>query len=121
MKYLKKRYIVFAILAIYWSFRAINGNLLSLLYVVPLFLTLYLINQVEKGRPTNLGLTQNEKIQVIITEFFNPLIAGAFYYYCWKKGFPKKASQANLYSWAILGIEVVGIIGLIYLGLFKLH
>lgn len=81
---------------------------------------MYVINAVEKTKFHSGGLTRNEKIQVIITEIFNPLIGGTFYYYCWKKDFPKKASQANLYSWIIFGIEILIIFGVVYLGLAKL-
>lgn len=117
---MKKRYIFLGIFVFIFAFRAVQGNWQSLIWILPLVWTIYLINQVEKNKFHSGGLTQNEKIQVIITEVFNPLISGAFYYYCWKKEFPKKASQANLYSWIIVGIEVIVILGVSYIGLAKL-
>ena len=78
------------------------------------------IKEVEKEAKGSNGLTQNEKIQVIITEVLDPVIAGAFYYYCWKNQFPKKARQANLYSFIIVGIELIIVILLMQNGLIKL-
>ena len=104
-------YIFLGIIVFTSAFRAvISTRFWTLIYLLPLIWTVYLISKVEKSRPTNEGLTQNQKIQVIITEMFNPLVAGAFYYYCWKEEFPKKASQANLYSWIVVGVEIVGFI-----------
>lgn len=81
---------------------------------------LFFISKVEKEGQVGDGLTQKEKTQVIITEIFDPIVAGAFYYYCWKNQFPKKASQANLYSWVIVGVGAVVAIVLNQTGLVKL-
>lgn len=120
--YLKKRYIFLGIIVFISAFRAVLGNWWTLIYLLPLIWTPYLISEIEKSKSNSKGLTQNQKIQVIITEIFNPLIAGAFYYYCWKKEFPKKASQANIYSWVIVGIEIIGIpiLGQLGINIFKL-
>lgn len=98
------------------------GNYFSLNIVILLALiyVLYLIKKVENSTAGNTELTQNEKIQVIITEILNPLVAGAFYYYCWKNRFPKKASQANIYSWVIVGTELVIALVLNQMGIVKL-
>lgn len=56
---------------------------------------------------------------MVITEILGPIITGAFYYYTWRNKFPKKASQANLYSWIIAGIEAVVVIILMQRGLIK--
>lgn len=101
---MQKRYIFFAIIALPALASLLLGRYTRSFYILPLIYTLYLINRVEGEAATDTGLTRNEKLQVIITEIFNPIIAGAFYYYTWKKQFPKKASQANLYSWIIIGI-----------------
>jgi hypothetical protein len=52
-------------------------------------------------------LSNAEKKRIILTEFFNPVISGAFYYYCWKNSLPIKAKQANIYAWCIFGIQLL--------------
>lgn len=76
--------------------------------LVSLWFTNDLINQVLKGSQNNSSLTESERTRVIITEIFTPIIAGAFYYYGLKNKFPKKASEANKYSWIIFGVMLVG-------------
>lgn len=121
---MKKRYIFFAVILLLSSpFILINiliKNYIGLIPTAAFVYMFYLTNKVEKTTTANVELTSSEKLQVIITEFFNPVIAGAFYYYCWKNRFPKKASQANLYSWIIVGIETVIAFALYYTGLIKL-
>ena len=51
-------------------------------------------------------LISNEILHVVVPEIFSPIIAGAVYFYSWRKSMPKKASQANKYSWIIIGIFV---------------
>ncbi len=60
---------------------------------------LYFTNLIESKYKKNGSLTKNEKISVWITVFLQPLLAQAFYYYCWKKEFPIRAAQANKYGW----------------------
>lgn len=126
MGHIKKRYIFFTIIVIF-SLPGILINLfagnyfsLNIIILLALIYVLYLIKKVENSTAGKTELTQNEKIQVIITEMLNPLVAGAFYYYCWKNRFPKKASQANIYSWAIVGAEFVIALVLNQLGIIKL-
>ncbi len=46
-------------------------------------------------------LTKNEKICIWIFSLLDPVLAGAIFYYGWKKKLPKKAHQANQISmWA---------------------
>lgn len=116
---MKKRYILFVLIVIL-SLPSILINNLNLLIILVLAYTLYFIRRVERTAQQDGELTQSEKIQVIITEILNPLVAGAFYYYCWKNKFPKKASQANLYSWIIVGIDLIVVILLKYLGIISL-
>lgn len=98
-----------------------TGNFfsLNLIAFLSLVYVLYLINKIEKQVSTKDGLTQNETIYVVITEVLNPIVVGAFYYYIWRYKFPKKANQANLYSWIIVAIEVVVIIISMQRGLIK--
>lgn len=109
---MKKRYIFFTILVLLFLSNLASVpyiNLVELLGrvgpILILVYTLYVINEVEKTAEADEPLTKSEKLPVIITEIFNPIIAGAFYYYCWKSQFPIKARQANKYSWIIFGIE----------------
>ena len=110
---IKIRYILFTILLVFGALPDLlslpHVNLVELLGKVGLILvlayTLYVINEVEKTAKADGLLTKSEKLPIIITEIFSPIIAGAFYYYCWKKQFSIKARQANKYSWIIFGIE----------------
>ena len=107
---MKKRYgiaVAFATLSV------LNGGLRALIFLPILGWTLYLINEIEKTKKNSSSLSTNEKIQVIITEFLSPVVAGGFYYYCLKDKYPKKANQANKYSFIALGIEVL--VGIIFL------
>lgn len=123
---MKKRYIVFGLIVLFnlpgiiASLASRNYFSFNILFLIALVYTIYFISKVEKEGQTGSELTQNEKIQVLITELFNPLIAGAFYYYCWKNQFPKKAKQANSYSWVIFGIMLVAGFILNQTGLVKL-
>lgn len=97
----------------------LSGNLLGIIQptilAISLWFTFNLVNQVLNRSGDNSPLTPDEKKKIIITEFFNPIIAGAFYYYCWKKVFPTKASQANKYSWIIVGIQLIlGVAYIVY-------
>lgn len=121
-----KRYIILAIIVIlnlpfllinFLAKNYLNANTVFLLVLV---YVLYLIKKVEKSGQIDVPLTRNEKIQVIVTEALNPLIAGAFYYYCWKGKFNMKASQANKYSWIIVVVQVVLVFALKQLGVIKL-
>ena len=52
-------------------------------------------------------LTNGQKILIWILCIFNPIIAGAVFYYGWRKQLPIKAKQANQISlWAFL-IELI--------------
>ena len=50
--------------------------------LVGLWFTNDLVNKILRGSTNNSSLTESEKIRVIITEISTPVIAGAFYYYC---------------------------------------
>lgn len=91
-----------------------------LIFLIVLIYVLYFVKKVEGSKQGNIELNNKERIQVIFTELLNPLVAGAFYYYCWKNKFPKKASQANIYSWIILGLEFAIAFGLNQLEIIKL-
>ncbi len=75
---------------------------------VAYFFRVKVSNEVKKDGP----LDDTEKLIVIVTEILSPILAGAIYYYGWKNKFPKKASQANKYSWIVFLILLV--IGFFY-------
>lgn len=77
---------------------------MPLLAGVAFLWTVYLIIKVNKETKKDVPLARDEKIQVIITEIFNPILAGALYYYVWREKFPTKANQANKYSFIIFGL-----------------
>lgn len=78
----------------------------AILSIVALYFTYKLINSVLTSNGPD-ELNSQEKKTVLLTTFFDPIIAGAFYYYTWKNKFPKKASQSNKYSWLMLGVWLV--------------
>jgi len=53
------------------------------------------------------SLIKNEKLLIWSLCFFNPLIAGAIFYYGWRKRLPVKAKQANTISFAAFGLFLV--------------
>ncbi len=75
-----------------------------------LWFTYKLISNLTSTSTNNSSLTSNEKMTVIITELFNPVISGGFYYYGLKKIFPNKAKQANKYAWIIVVIYITLVI-----------
>lgn len=102
---MKLRY-VFAVLLILLS---LGSGIGAIIYALIIGWTLYTINKIEKSKKDG-QLTSEEKWPIIITELVNPVIGGAFYYYCLKNKFPKKANQANKYSWTIVAGELTIIV-----------
>lgn len=64
-------------------------------------------------------LTGNEKIYVWLLCLLSPILAGAIFYYGWKKVAPQKAKSANRISIVALLILVVVFYGMIYLFKFN--
>jgi hypothetical protein len=60
------------------------------------------MGKVKKEGLSDIGLTGEEKKQVLICESLSPILAGAIFYYGWKKSMPKKASQANKWSYLMI-------------------
>ena len=83
--------------------------------VVP-FYAVYFKDKVLERTEKDATLTADEKIKVLITEFLNPLFTGAIYYYGWKEKLPRKAREANEYSWVMFffSVSVSLILGLLY-------
>lgn len=101
------RYIFFIILELIYLVNVLSGNYYFLLLALILVLVLRDIRAVEKALSEDQPLFGRDRWKVLLFEFFEPVVAGAFYYYCWKKRFPKRASQANRYSWLIVGLQVL--------------
>lgn len=100
------RYVFYALLVLLNISGLMRGNIAAIIFIAVLTLTLYIANKIEIKKKDG-PLQGNDKLFVILTEVFNPVIAGAFYYYIWKKTMPKKASEANKYSFIIVGAEVL--------------
>ena len=60
----------------------------------------------EAAKNKNSELKSDEILHVVVPEIFSPILSGAIYYYSWRKEMPKRAGQANKYSWIIVGIFV---------------
>lgn len=60
-------------------------------------------------------LTDGEKLYVWILSLLSPILAGAIFYYGWKKVAPEKAKSANRISIIALLILIVVFYGMIYL------
>lgn len=67
-------------------------------------------SKIVSGQISQEALTKKEKTIIWVLCLLNPLIAGAVFYYGWKKLLPKKAKQANTISFAAFGIVLVLVI-----------
>ncbi|QQG40851.1 MAG: hypothetical protein HYV37_00825 [Candidatus Levyibacteriota bacterium] len=113
-------FIIFMIIAASGAFFSFtDGDYLYLALnvagLVGLWFTNDSINKILRGSGNSSSLTESEKTRVMITEITTPVIAGAFYYYSLKNKFPKKASEANKYSWIIFAIMSVGYFAYMFL------
>jgi hypothetical protein len=112
------RKVVFGIFMALYAIAIVSGllnrDVVSVIVTAVMALDLWyafrLINQVLLKEGDTAPLTHAEKVTVLLTEFLNPIFAGAFYYYSWRKKFPNKASQANKYSFLLFGLQVVLVI-----------
>ncbi len=72
---------------------------------------------VPEGEVTSESLSKKEKIMVWIFCFLNPILAGAVFYYGWKRKLPIKAKEANKISIGAFSIEVIlGILSIFLTG-----
>lgn len=72
--------------------------------------------RVSKGQVVQDSLVLKEKIIIWILCLVDPVIAGAIFYYGWKKRLPVKAKQANRISWLVFSIAVIIIVILFRIG-----
>jgi len=86
-----------------------------LVFVVVLAITIYLMikekKNIAQGQSSDDQLTGKQKIITWVLCFLNPIIAGAVFYYGWRKQLPVKAKQANQISlWAFFILLILAII-----------
>ena len=82
-------------------------NIWTILFFVATIYSVYYsrkLKEITKDKES--GLISSEILHVVVPEIFSPVIAGAIYYYSWRKELPIRAKQANKYSWVIVGIVV---------------
>ncbi len=65
------------------------------------------------------SLSGKEKLYVWLLCLISPILAGAFFYYGWKKSMPQKAKSANRISIIALLILIIVFYGMIYLFKFN--
>jgi hypothetical protein len=63
--------------------------------------------KIPHGQTSQEPLTKNEKIKVWILAILNPVLTGAILYFGWRKSLPIKAKNANVISFAALGLWIV--------------
>jgi hypothetical protein len=64
--------------------------------------------QAKMGKASD-SLKGGEKVYVWVVSLIDPVVAGAFFYYGWKKMLPNKAKQANAISlWSFLILIILG-------------
>lgn len=114
---MKKRYLFAGLFVILWL---INQKPYIFILIPDLIWTLILTKKIETRSKGDSLLKKDEKIQVIITELFVPILAGMFYYYCLKNQFPLKAKQVGKYNWIIFFIELVIVVVIIALSFLPL-
>lgn len=66
------------------------------------------MSSVLKKNFVDCPLTLQERLVVICTSIFSPVISGAIYYYGWKQKLPTKAKQANTISLVVVFLGLVG-------------
>lgn len=81
--------------------------LLAISFITSLIFSIYYKSKVIEDNSKDSELTSKEKLIVLLTTFLSPVIAGAVYYYGWKKKLPIKARQANKYSWLMVGAYII--------------
>lgn len=113
------RYIFFLALELIYLLNLLMGNLGIVLEMSLLVFVLYYIRKIETRAMGDSELTGREKKVVLMTEFLAPVVAGAFYYYCWKGKLPTKAKWANRSSWIIFGLQLITGLVLYKLGLIS--
>jgi hypothetical protein len=116
------RYLLLGIFLVFYTLPIIYGLIIqdSLMVIVPalgmaallfgLWFGSRLINQVLLQESNTAALTASERWVVLVTEFLNPLVVGAFYYHGWKKKFPNKATQAGNHGMSIFVLQLVAFV-----------
>ncbi len=84
--------------------------MLHIIIIIVTLLSIVLMLKTKKtiadGQVSEESLTKNEKLYIWIFSILDPVLAGAIFYYGWKKKLPKKAHQANQISMRAFFIAV---------------
>ncbi|MEI7511078.1 MAG: hypothetical protein WCJ84_02890 [Candidatus Peregrinibacteria bacterium] len=84
------------------------GTLLLLIFtVIAFFYMRKEKNAIPEGQVLQAPLTGKEKVIIGCLCIIDPIIAGAVFYYGWKKQMPVKANQANQISLGVFVLEIV--------------
>lgn len=91
----------------------------NLIVTVGAILSYIYMRRVKSAVPTGQvvqdPLSSNERLYVWLLCLASPIVAGAVFYYGWKKVLPRKASSANAISITALLILIVVFYGLYFL------
>jgi len=83
----------------------------QLIWLAALGVTIWLMksrkSKVPDGQVANDPLTTEEKIIVWLACLLSPVLAGAIFYYGWKKKLPVKAGKANTISLLAFALELI--------------
>lgn len=90
----------------------INGLVLDMAMAAIILLVTHVVEREAKKD----GLfTHKEKWLVVSTTLLHPILAGPFYYFCWKKRLPEKAKAAAIYAaiflvmWTMILLAILGL------------
>lgn len=85
-------------------------QVISIILLITVIWHMITVRKQAKMGKTNDSLKGGEKVYVWIVSLIDPVVAGAFFYYGWKKMLPNKAKQANVISlWSFLILLILGV------------
>ena len=87
----------------------------NIIPIVALVFIIWYMNRIKKLNLKDELLSRNEKIIVMVSEIFSPLVGGAIYYFGWRNFYPKKAVQAKNYSVIIFIISFLLALSIVFL------
>jgi len=95
----------------------IRGIIILAVFVITIVYMIKEKRRVPDGQIVQDPLARKQKALIWVLCLLNPIVAGAVFYYGWKKRLPVKAKQANQISlWAFFIAIVLGIIYLVLAG-----
>ena len=99
------------------SMEEIRNSILLIVLITSIVYMLQQRRRVLAGQVIEESLTSNEKVLMWVLCIFNPIIAGAVFYYGWIKKLPVKARQANrisIIAFFVSAIVVVSIMATLF-------